>query len=178
MYSEWKTVKKPSPLGGRFWCGADSPQCLLKRTKERREGQAPPLRILFQCGKRKRAIRESPLRRVRSESPKDARKSVQSARATTGRLYSEPDALRMRRSPAIDFSRIARDVEVAVPYDENRPRRVCEAKEIKSVFAVGLPRQKLPEAKRHASPRADQPSEARAMEREYFKREPAQQALF
>ena len=47
------------------------------------------------------------------------------------------------------------------------PCRVRAKREgFKSVFAVGLPRQKLPEAKRHASPRADQPSEARAMERE------------
>ena len=36
-------------------------------------------------------------------------------------------------------------------------------------FTVGLPRQKHPEAKHHASPRADQSSGARAMEREKAK---------
>ena len=55
------------------------------------------------------------------------------------------------------------------------PRRVrAKHERIKSVFAVGLPRQKLPEAKRHASPRADQPSEARAMEREYSNGKPSE----
>jgi len=41
------------------------------------------------------------------------------------------------------------------------------AKRIGIVFATALPRQKLPEAS-PASPRAEQPSEARAMEREYL----------
>jgi hypothetical protein len=43
-----------------------------------------------------------------------------------GRPYSEPGALRIRRSPAIDLPRIAMDVEDAVPYEINLAKRKKE----------------------------------------------------
>ena len=57
----------------------------------------------------------------------------------------------------------------STPASQSLPDR---ANEFQSVFPATCAAEKLPEAKRHASPRADQLSEAKAMERESFQGEP------
>ena len=69
-----------------------------------------------------------------------------------------------------DENRRADDIRpYGSPASQSLPDR---ANEFKSVFPATCASEKLPEAKRHASPRADQPSIARAMEREYSNKEP------
>ena len=60
--------------------------------------------------------------------------------------------IRLRMAIKQDDSARADDIR---PYVTS-PRRVCEAKEIQFVFAVGLPRQKLPRARATRAPRFDQ----------------------
>ena len=91
-----------------------------------------------------RSLREAPLRWRGADAPKTAGNPPCPARADDIRPYSTPAS-------------------------QSLPDR---ANEFQSVFPATCAAEKLPEAKRHASPRADQPSEARAMERESFQGEP------
>ena len=63
------------------------------------------------------AITISPDSAAASHRPTFSFRAAHHRRATAGRPYSEPGTLRMRRRPAIDLPRIARDVEDAVPYE-------------------------------------------------------------